>query len=154
MIALRLRAAVVTLGFTLATLAPMVPDAEGRKSDGFPFSWYPMFSQARPARERVTWVRARLGDGTTRPVSVVYWTRGGLTEGRSQLEAAIRGGPAAMDRFCGRLAETLGRRRRGWEARVEGLELLRSTWTLEGYFASDTPTPLDERVLRTCEVRR
>lgn len=150
----RLRAALVTTAFCVATLSPLVRDDEGRRRDGFPLSWYPMFSKPRPELETVNWVRAQEGTGRNRPVSVNYWTRGGLTEGRAQLEGAIKAGPESSARFCERLAATFAKRTRGWESRVTELQLTRSTWALESYFGANDPNPRKERVLLTCAVNR
>ncbi len=150
----RLRAAIVTLGMGLAVLSPGIPDAGGTHQDGYPFSWYPMFSSSRPPVERVTWIRAVLADGSDRPVPVWYWTPGGLSEGRNQLEGAVKARGDAPADFCARLARRFARRDHGWESTVVELRIVTSRWVLTRYFTEPAPTPEREQVVLTCPVAR
>lgn len=148
----RVRAALTTAFVCLAVLSPMVPDANGKRHDDYPLSWYPMFRGIRPAQERMVWVRASLEDGSTRPVASRYWTPGGLSEGRSHLERAIEEGKT--EKFCDRLAKSLADRTKGWASETTSVEIVRGTFVLSSWFGGGEAKAEKERILQRCDVPR
>jgi hypothetical protein len=96
--------ATVVLG---AVLYPLRQYGRPRKQrvDGFPLSWYPMFSARRCARARIHYVMGVRADGGRRPVHFDLLGPGGLNQVRRQLNRVVAEDRAAA--FAADLAARL-----------------------------------------------
>jgi hypothetical protein len=107
----RRRAAVfsaVVLGAVLSPLAQYLRPVD-RRHDGFPLSWYPMFSARRPRRCRVTYAVGVRSDGVRRYLPEGAFGPGGLNQVRRQLHrVSVR--EARPEAYAAALAARVARR--------------------------------------------
>ncbi len=101
----RLWAALVTSGVLAAALLPLrqyrSPRAE--RVDGFPMSYYPMFSAVREQYGTVAYAVAVHADGTRDPLPHHVLGPGGVNQVRKQLSRAVRRG--REERYAQLIAE-------------------------------------------------
>ncbi len=136
---------------TLATASPIVPALRGHKGDGFPLSWFPMFSRERPDLERPTYVVGDTADGGRVKVDVTFWATGGFNQGRNALVATIQKG-GAKD-LCAKVAKRVATRGRPEHADVTQIRIVRGTYDREVFFGGDR-TPIRESLITECPVPR
>ena len=91
-------------GLVAATLAPVTQNWARDARDGFPFSYYPMFSRRLGETYRVTHVVGVDRDGREHVVPYRYLGLGGLNQVRVTVQRAARREPR---RFCEQVAANL-----------------------------------------------
>jgi len=143
------------LGFTVAVLYP------GHRSfnrhsgpDGYPLSWYPMFSGKRDDTLKVTYMYALDAKGKRYTIPYNYWARGGFNQGRSQLRKAVRQGKKATIKKCEFVAERLAKKKSGWRSRVEKVRVAKGRFDVEQFFVEGNREPLRELIKAECPVVR
>ena len=126
----QLLATALSAGMIAAVLWPVRQNWRRRPVDGFPLSYYPMFSAKRRATARVIHLVGVQAGG--RRVSIPYCCagEGGLNQVRRQIGRACREGRAAA--LCALVAEDVCRRPA--LADVVEVELVESTYRLDDYF--------------------
>jgi hypothetical protein len=146
------RLAAALMGATLfAVLAPLRENWRRQPRDGFPFSYYPMFSFARRKTYRVYHLQAVLADGGRRPLHYSYGGAGGLNATRRQMRRLARAGRG--EAVCAKAARRLEQRGGDAFRDVVAVELVRGTYRIEDYFAGDT-APIREQVFATYSLER
>lgn len=144
-------AAAIMGGTLLAVLAPLRENWRNPPRDGFPFSYYPMFSFARRKTYRVYHLQAVTADGRRRPLHYSYGGAGGLNATRRQMRRLARAGRG--DEVCAKAARRLERRSREDLGDVVAVELVRGTYRIADYFAGQTE-PVREVVYATHAMER
>ena len=125
-------------------------DAPKFTRDSFPLSTFPMFSEARGRSTYVPHVVGYTADGDRVIPSFVHFGPGGLNQVRRQVSRAVRRGEAVrvaqayadslaqtQAQVRGSVASAAGRRRerRRQEACIEHVEVVRSRFRFEEYYA-------------------
>jgi hypothetical protein len=103
--AARLAVAAFCTAMLAATLAAVRENWKDKPEDGFPFSYYPMFSRRLGETYRVTHVVGVDGDGREHVIPYGYLGTGALNEVRQHVRRAARRSP---DEFCAQVAAELG----------------------------------------------
>jgi hypothetical protein len=144
-------AAAIMGGTLVAVLAPLRENWRKPPRDGFPFSYYPMFSFARRKTYRVYHLQAVTADGHRRPLHYSYGGAGGLNATRRQLRRLARAGRG--QEVCAEAARRL--RERSFEGLedVVAVELVRGTYRIADYFAGQTE-PVREVLCATHAMER
>jgi hypothetical protein len=143
--------AVVGAGLLFAVLSPIRQNWRRQPRDGFPLSYYPMFSAARREDYIVYHLLGVTADGERRPIHYSYAGAGGLNQVRRQLRRLARGGHA--DTVCKAVARRICERGDEALADVVAVQLVRRTYRVADYFGGDT-RPVRERVFATHPVER
>jgi hypothetical protein len=129
-------AMIASAALLAAVLAPMREHWQGRPSDSFPFSCYPMFTAKRSATGTVTHLVGVDGQGRTRVLPHGLLGPGGLNQVRRQLRRAVRKGRAEVTcrLVADRVAAAKGRR---YDDVVE-VRVVTGTYRFDDYFSGTT----------------
>jgi hypothetical protein len=131
----RAKAAVFSVAVLGAVLSPLLQYRRPRseRKDGFPLSWYPMFSKKRRRRAWVTYAVGVDRDGRRRYLHQGVFGQGGINQVRHQLyRVAVREGrPAA---YAAALAARVAQRRDCVD--LVGAEVLRTRFDLDSCMLS------------------
>lgn len=139
-------ASMLALGLVLW---PIRQNWRAAKRDGFPLSYYPMFSARRSERVQVHHLVAVTAPGERRLLAHHLCGPGGLNQVRRQLRRLMRAGQA--EQLCERVVQRLARERDGSLADVVSVEAVRSEYSLADYFGGDK-RPLSEKVYASLAV--
>lgn len=143
------------IGFCVAVASPIERNFNRRRGpDGYPLSWYPMFSGLRKDTLKTKYMYGLGEDGRRYMIPYTYWARGGFNQGRSQLGAAIREGRAASMKKCEKVAARLAKRNRGWRSRVKTVRVAKGRFNVERFFVDGQREPDREFVVVECTVKR
>jgi len=119
--------------------------------DGFPLSYYPMFTARRRGRVRVTHLVGYDGEGQRYHLSHRLVGEGGLNQVRRQLRRRALAGEG--DDVCRAVAARCGRFRSGRYADLVTVQLVTGEYRLDDYFAGDR-APRQETVHAAVEIAR
>jgi len=134
-----------------AVLSPVVENWRAKPRDGFPLSYYPMFSKKRAPTLRVSYLVGYDERGREQPIHCRYAGAGGLNQVRKQIRARVRQGKATT--LCRQVAARVARKRGGRLADVKSVAVVTGVYDLEGYFRGNTE-PVSVRIEAKCPVRR
>ncbi len=145
-------AAVFSVTMLVAVLSPLLqyrrplPD----RVDGFPLSWYPMFSARRRRRVSIAHAIGVTATGTRRAMPVAVYGSGGLNQARRQLNRMVlrEGRP---DVYAAKLAARVARRPDCTD--IVRVQVLTTRFDLDRCFL-DRVANGEETVLATVEVSR
>ena len=145
------RIAVLGIGLLGAVLLPLRQHLRpaGQRVDGFPISYYPMFSKRRQPTVRVVYVVGVRADGSRHYLAHEVLNSGGLNQVRHQLHRA-----AVTDRSPGRYLDALVARHEGGSGLdgLERLELVRGRFNLDDCMLGDQVSAEDEMVLARTDL--
>jgi hypothetical protein len=145
----------IAAGFSIVmivtVLSPVAENWRRSPQDGFPLSYYPMFTADRTDRTSVTYLLGVDGQGNRTPLRYTFAGTGGLNQVHSQMKKAVRQGEAAE--LCRSAASRVAQRRAGPLGEVVSVQVVTGTYRLVDYFGGDK-TPVSERVQASCDVRR
>ena len=151
----RSRAKWIAAGFSIllvmTVLSPIVENWRRRPADGFPLSYYPMFTADRTGQTSVTYLMGLDGLGNRFPIRYTFAGTGGLNQVHSQMKKTVRQGGAAE--LCRSVGSNVARRRTGPMAEVVSVEVVTGTYRVTDYFSGDE-TPVSEQIHARCNVRR
>lgn len=133
-----------------AVLAPIRQNWRAEKRDGFPLSYYPMFTARRPARSTVFHFRGIDGGGGLVTVPYTYAGTGGLNQVRRQIRRMALAGRA--DELCARTASSVATH--GRLHTVRRVQLVRAAYRLDDWFLGVSREPVRLTVLGEAEVPR
>ena len=125
-------AAAFSAAMLIATLAPVVQNWSEAPSDGFPFSYYPMFAQPVGPTYPVTHALARSSQGDERVVPYRYFKRGGFNEVRQYVAREAHLDPP---RLCQRVLMNLRTNGTPELRQTDELVLLTGAYRLESFYA-------------------
>ncbi len=144
--------ALLTSGALLAAvLAPLRQHARPDPRDGFPFSYYPMFSARRSAHGTVTHLVGLQDDGARRVLHHGYLGTGGLNQVRRQLNRSVRDGRA--QEVATAVAAVVAVRPRRGDGAVTEVRVVSGRYRYDAFFAGDRE-PVREQVHATATVHR
>ncbi len=144
-------AAGMSAAFLSTVLWPIAQNWRAEKEDGFPLSYYPMFSVKRKKRYRVTHLAGRTANGARVTIPYGYAGTGGLNQVRRQLRrTALEGGAESL---CRAVAAKMGRRGHPSLAAVVEVELVTGEYRLDDYLRGSTD-PVRVTVHASCPVGR
>lgn len=135
----------------LVVLSPVLENCRDRPRDGFPLSYYPMFSEKRRSNMRVTYLIGLDAAGNRHKVPYVFAGSGGLNQVRKQIAAKVRRGEAAE--LCGKVAHKLAQDESQPYADLIEISIVAGKYSLDGYFTGER-APLDEVVYASCPIPR
>lgn len=134
----------------VAVMAPVVQNWRAAKRDGFPLSYFPMFTAQRPDVMPVLHLRGLDHAGEPVALHYRYAGQGGLNQVRRQLGRAVREGRG--DAVATRVAASVARQP---ELRhVRKVQIVRGTYRLDAWFEQRDRSPVSERVVVEVKVRR
>jgi hypothetical protein len=134
-----------------AVLAPVVQNWRTHPVDGFPFSYYPMFTAKRTQRTRVTHLIGYDAAGRRHHLSHRLVGEGGLNQVRRQLRRLALGGEAGA--VCERVAARCARARTGLHADLVTVQIVTGEYRLRDYFAGACE-PRSETIHASVTVER
>jgi hypothetical protein len=137
-------------GLMVATVFPVLQNWSARPDDGFPFSYYPMFTRRVGATYRVTHVVGIDGEGREHVVPYHYLGVGGLNEVRVQVQREARKRPRS---FCKRVAARLMARPSEELRGVRELVVRSGAYDMNAFYAGRIE-PRSTREHARCRVRR
>lgn len=134
-----------------AVLWPIVENWREHPRDGFPLSYYPMFTAKRSETVSVTYLVGLDPQGGRHQIPYAYAGSGGLNQVRRQINRALREGRA--EALCRNVAAKIALEGRGPLADVIGVRIVVGKYRLADYFAGEGG-PNSEHVRASCEVGR
>lgn len=146
-------AVVVSLVLLGAVIWPVLQNRRPEPRDGFPFSYYPMFSQAHPEVQQFTYLIGMESSGRRHYLPHRYAGSGGMNQVRRQIgRIASRGGEEA-DLLCRRVARALLRDQPALAARLSRVCPVTGEFRPIDYFGKGQKEPTSERVRGSHPVR-
>lgn len=142
-------AAVFSAALVLAAASPVVENFRDIPRDGFPLSYYPMFSARRGETYIVQHLFGLDAAGRRSYISFARIGSGGHNQVRRQLQRIVREGRA--DDLCPRVAERIASRPE--YAHVERLVVVSAHYHIDAWFAGDR-NPVHEEIHGRCRVKR
>jgi hypothetical protein len=125
-------AALFSAALLAVTLAPIAQNWAEAPADGFPFSYYPMFSHPVGETYRVTHVVGLDADGREHVIPYGYLGTGGLNEVRVYVERAAHQHPK---QFCEEVAARLSARPSDDLRHVRELVVRTGAYVMESFYA-------------------
>lgn len=134
-----------------ATVAPLAQNWRAAPKDSFPFSYYPMFSQARKGRYVVTYLVGLDRNSARHTLSHEFAGNGGFNQTRRQINKLVRDGKA--DALCRSVAGEVAQAEQALheEDPITAVQVVTGTFRLAEYFGGNK-TPAAERVRAACRV--
>jgi hypothetical protein len=133
-----------------AVLAPIRQNRRAEKRDGFPLSYYPMFSARRPARSTVHHFRGIDADGGFVTVPYTCAGIGGFNQVRRQIHRIALEGRA--EELCAQAAAEVARL--DPLRAVRRLQLVKARYHLDDWFLDTAREPVNLTVLAEVAVPR
>lgn len=135
-----------------AVLWPVVENWRKEPRDGFPLSYYPMFSEKRRKSANVTYLVGIDAKGRRRLIRYDHAGTGGLNQVRRQINRVVREGKAEnLSRLVG--TSVVERKEDGYDDLVT-IEVVTGKYNLEEYFVSRRKVPTSETVHASLLVER
>jgi hypothetical protein len=134
-----------------AVLWPVTQNWRKEPKDGFPLSYYPMFSTKRSERARVHYLVGFGTRGERQPIPYTYAGTGGLNQVRRQINRVVRGGRA--DTLCRIVAAKVAQDEEERFAGVVTVQVVTGDYRLTDYFTGNRD-PVSECVRASCPVER
>lgn len=134
-----------------AVLWPVAQNWREQRRDGFPLSYYPMFTARRSATVKVTHLIGVDAAGRRYQIPYTYAGSGGLNQVRRQINRVVREGRAGV--LCDLVAARIAVQQTGPLTEVTRVQLVIGKYRLADYFAGET-SPVSESVLASSEVGR
>jgi UDP-N-acetylmuramoyl-tripeptide--D-alanyl-D-alanine ligase len=142
----RTYACLVSIGLLVAVLVPVRENFRADPRDGFPLSYYPMFTHAHPALQEHTYVVGFDRWGERVRIHYRHAGTGGLNQVRKQLSRVARRGGSRARRLCQDVVRRLARREPALYARLVRVDLRTGLFDPAAYFAAGDRLPRWERV--------
>ncbi|MEM7305446.1 MAG: hypothetical protein AAF682_02190 [Planctomycetota bacterium] len=133
----------------LAVLFPITQNWAEDPVDGFPLSYYPMFSKKRDGRAKVYHLVAYDAEGERHPVSYRAIGTGGFNQVRRQTRRIMRDGDS--DALCREVAERLAESDRAGEQALVEVRAVVAWYDFDAFFRGDK-TPISEEVWGSCPI--
>jgi len=144
-------AAVLSIGLTLAILAPVSKPFRGAQKDSFPLSWYPMFSRPRPAQEPAHYVIGITADGQRYVVHSRHYVGGRLNQARRQLDRLARNEDTARD-LCEDVAGKFAELEGGLDGDLVQIWVVYGLFDVKAYFGEGRKAPTKETIRWACQI--
>jgi len=129
-------ASFVSVVVLVLVASPVIQNWHKEPQDGFPLSYFPMFTTDRKGRTTLIHPVGLLADGAVEDLPYTVAGRGGMNKVRRQINRRVRDGDA--DELCERIARTV--RDRGKKKYI-AVGLVEDLYEFERWFAHDrTPT--------------
>lgn len=120
----------------------------------FPLSRYPMFAFNRPNRETLPYVDVVLADGDRRRLGYTWWTAGGVSTARNQLERMEDGPRGPQSVFCNRVAARIAASTDTWARQAKTVQVRSGTFQARRIIHDSDASPRTTRTLAECPVVR
>lgn len=135
-----------------AVLWPIVENWKKKPEDGFPFSYYPMFSKKRRRSASVTYLVGIDAKGKRRMIRYDHAGTGGLNQVRRQINRIVREGNA--ENLVRLVGTSVAERSKDDYAELETVEVVTGKYDLEEYFVSRRKAPASETTHASMLVER
>ena len=140
----------VSVALVLIVLSPIVENWKEEPKDGFPLSYYPMFTMRRSAELRLTHVIGIDDRGETTPLHYrLTGLGGGLNSSRKQIRKMVRFGGAKQ--LCANVSANIGALDKPELGSIREVRVITGKYLLDGFFRGQTE-PTSEKVHATCAV--
>ncbi len=141
--------------FSLAAVTligiPIVQNFREKPDDGFPLSYYPMFSKERHGATELSHPIGIREDGTTIDLHYRTVSRGGMNQVRRQIRKIIRNGDGKE--LCHDVAEYVAKSRRNEYQDIVSVAIVTDTYDFHEFFGGNR-TPRRRKVIARCAVKR
>lgn len=132
-----------------ATLFPVTENFREKPADGFPLSYYPMFSYTVASVQRLNYILGTDEAGTRHVLHYGYAGTGGMNQVRRQIRRRVKHGSAPQ--LCEEIAARISNSSE--EAAVVTVSIATGDFRLDAYLEGRT-SPQRERILASCPVLR
>ncbi len=132
--------------------SPLSENWQQKPKDSFPLSYYPMFSLKRGKTHSLYHIVGYDKAENRYVIPYKYVGSGGLNQVRRQINKICRKGEG--DKLARKVAKRLAKKTKVPFSRLERVEVIRATYTLEDYFLHDNQTPKKERVIASQQIKR
>lgn len=141
--------------FSLACISlvgiPIIQNFREKPDDGFPLSYYPMFSEERHGTTQLSHAIGIRADGTTMSLHYRVVGSGGMNQVRRQIRKIVRSGDA--DELCRKVAAHVAQSRRTEYGELVEVAIVTDTYDFHEFFGSRR-TPRRRLIVARCPVDR
>ena len=143
----------ISLLLTGAVLSPIIENWKRSPQDGFPLSYYPMFTKKRREVEKVTYLLGLDAQGNRHLLQYkLARMSGGLNQVRRQITKWVGSGRA--DELCQTVATRVARSKREPCPQIVTVQVVTGYYSLRDYFTGKSKDPVTEIVHATRPVER
>lgn len=142
-------AAGLSIAMVVAALRPILENWRERPRDGFPLSYYPMFTARRSRRVRVTHLLGIDAQGGRQIIPCRYAGTGGLNQIRKHITATVRWDGA--DELAQGVARRVARRSTGPLDTIVTVQVVTGVYDMDRYFRGKR-RPKSEEIHAECLV--
>ena len=139
-----------SIAMIAAVASPVLENWKAQPRDGFPLSYYRMFSEERADTQRLTYLVGLDGRGNRYLIPYRFAGAGGMNQVRRQINKLVAQGQA--DRLCQTVATRLARSA-GRLPDLDTVEVITGTYRLSSYFTGNN-APVAEQVRARCRAGR
>lgn len=142
---------VISIATLVVVLSPIRENFRDKPADGFPLSYFPMFTNQRNAQTSLTHPLGFRRDGSE--VNLPYWVvaGGGMNQVRHQIPRLIKQGKG--EDLCAGVARTVARSQRDFYRDIVEVAIVKDRFQFDRFFHGDR-TPAEREVLARCAVSR
>ena len=133
-----------------AVLSPVVQNWRQNPKDGFPLSYYPMFTNKRGESVAISYVVGLDTQGNRSLIRYNYAGTGGLNQVRRQIKRMVRKGRA--EELCAPIAARVAKSKKRY-VEVVTIQIVTGEYRFADYFTGNK-VPLSETIRASCAVER
>lgn len=145
-------AIIFSLFLLFAILLPIKENWRTKPKDGFPLSYYPMFSLKRGETNTLNYFVGYDANNNRYHLPYKYVGSGGFNQVRRQINKQCRKGKEA--RLTKKVARRLAKCKDAPFNTLQRIELVRGTYHLENYFLTDNQMPVEEKFLSAKTIEK
>ncbi len=144
-------ATVASIALLVIVLSPIIQNWREDPVDGFPLSYFPMFTTVREGRTRLTHPIGIRADGSEVSLHYKVVGSGGMNQVRRQIRSRVKRGEA--EELCREIAERVARSDRQEHRDLVAVAVVRDRFELDAFFSGDR-TPAERDIRARVEIPR
>ena len=144
-----------SIAFMVVVLSPVIQNWRDDPEDGFPLSYYPMFSHERGETYRLYHPVGITGDGQRVPIAYGRIGSGGFNAVRRQVrEMARSGNKERLQEYTATIADSVAASKSRSLRDVDEVRIVRGTYNIDDWFLHGINLPERERTVSSAPVLR
>ena len=144
-------ATVASIALLVIVLSPIIQNWREDPVDGFPLSYFPMFTTVREGRTTLTHPIGIRADGSQVSLHYKVVGSGGMNQVRRQIRSRVKRGEA--EELCRKIAERVARSDRQEHRDLVAVAIVRDRFELDPFFSGDR-TPAERDIRARVEILR
>lgn len=145
-------AGIFSLLMIMAVCSPVVQNWRAEPHDGFPLSYYPMFSHKRTAEYSINYFVGLDAAGGRHYITYELIGSGGFNQVRRQVNKMIR--QKKGDELLGKVAQRVIKSKKYPYRQLDSVLLVKGVFHFETYFEQGRKAPIKEKIICGINIER